>query len=624
MLNWRQQIKMKPGNLFHRAGKITPVWAAGLLAGFGLVAAGRADQDFGDITVSANAIYTGNTYHGYAEVRVLVQNRSHGTTHVVTLVSPDQAWDNGNRIGRLTRSATLAPETSEVLTLLQPPLPMPGDGQIHVELDGHSEGDINAPNRNGHVTGYYYGSPQPSVTLISRGLDFNTTDMALGTNAVVPHGHTYHGGHYYPVSPGGPASDPAENLRAETDVSDWSDNWLAYSPFDAVVVGADDLNAMPPPVFEALGDYLAAGGNIILAGQTGLPSAWHAWRKENLSDGTQYEIGFGHCFTFGSKNLSTLDDESIRVLREAVRESATYWRSLPGDANAANAAFPVVNNLKIPTRGIVAIMLAFIILIGPVNIIVLNRRKRRTWMLWTIPAISFATTMLVFAYSLLREGITPDTRIAGLTVLDQTSHHAATVGAAAFYCPLTPGGGLNFEFGTEATPLVQLGYGSGTAREVDWTQSQHFQRGWISSRVPAHFHLRKTETRRERIQVVNEDGKLQIINSLGAPVKSLWLADKDMNIYKVDNVDAGQKGVLAFSTLSGGLLKSGAGGLWRTIGFTAPTDSLDARAYLLPNTYIAVLDGNPFIENALGAAASPKRTRSSAVVFGILDPNDMP
>jgi hypothetical protein len=70
-----------------------------------------------------------------------------------------------------------------------------------------------------------------------------------------------------------------------------------------------------------------------------------------------------------------------------------------------NNSLKLVENLKIPTRGIIALMLIFVIAIGPLNIIVLNRRKRRTWMLWTIPAISLTTTLLVFAYSLLREGI---------------------------------------------------------------------------------------------------------------------------------------------------------------------------------------------------------------------------
>jgi hypothetical protein len=617
--------QMNTGKVFHRAGKCARVFILALLAGNFFVLPCPADEDFGDITVNANAIYTGNTFHGYAEVRVELQNRSHRTAHVVTLVSPNRSWNNGNSIERLSRSVTLAPEASQVVTLLQPPLPLDGDGLIRVEVDGREGGEINAPNANGHASGYYAGGSgsAPPVTFVSRSLNFDATSMALGTNAIVIHGPPMYGSHYHPTGYSVSASAPIENLRAETAVADWSDDWLAYTPFEAVVIGPADMGSLPPAVFGALGDYVSAGGTIILAGQTDLPAVWHFWRKQNLADGARYDIGLGQCFIFGSADLSTLDAESVRTLRDTVRAAALYWHSLPQDGNAANSVFPVVKNLKIPTRGIVVIMLAFVIIIGPVNLILLNRRKRRTWMLWTIPAISLVTTLLVFAYSLLREGITPDTRIAGLTVLDQVNHHAATIGATAFYCPLTPGGGLNFDFETEATPLVQSGNGSGVSRELDWTQSQHFQRGWVTARVPAYFHLRKSETRRERIQVTHENGRLQIVNSLGAPVTSLWFADQNMNFYQVNHVDAGQKGELVLSPRPGRAPGAGAGAIWRDLGFTASTNSLDAGKYLLPNTYIAVLDGNPFIENALGAAASPKRTRSSAVVFGILDPTDI-
>jgi len=59
----------------------------------------------------------------------------------------------------------------------------------------------------------------------------------------------------------------------------------------------------------------------------------------------------------------------------------------------------------------------------------------------------------------------------------------------------------------------------------------------------------------------------------------------------------------------------------RDLGFAAKSDALpgDSEKYLMPGTYLATLDGNPFIENALGSASSPKRTKSSAVVFGILE-----
>jgi hypothetical protein len=210
-------------------------------------------------------------------------------------------------------------------------------------------------------------------------------------------------------------------------------------------------------------------------------------------------------------------------------------------------------------------------------------------------------------------------------VLDQVSHQAATIGGEAFYCPLTPSGGLHFDTSTEATPLVNVDYSSGSSREVDWTQSQHFERGWVSARVPAYFHLRKSETRRERIQVLNEGGKLQIVNSLGAPIKSFWLADADLNLYQAENVGAGEKGGLVFAKNSAAYGKSGVSGMLRDLGFSASLGSLPDNpggAYLRPNTYIAVLDGNPFIENALGSSASAKHTKSLAVVFGVLDPEE--
>ncbi|HEY5232312.1 MAG TPA: hypothetical protein VIK35_02095 [Verrucomicrobiae bacterium] len=744
--------------MFSRVARIFLVFNFAFLISFC-----RAD-DFGDVSVDANAIYTGNTFHGYAEMRVNVQNRSHGKTHVVTLVYPNNAYGNyGNNISRLSRTVTIAPESSQVVSLLQPPLPAQGDGSIRVEVDYRHEGEVRAPNANDHCNYYSRGGGQSATVFISRSLDFDavehlfnanhgafTAAMAVGgpdasrrgydtqtwmpdtrrsgttnwleldyaapqiadkihvhqslysaSSGVVivtgisgtnlaripmssgvrissgagglsvteysfsatsepvktvrldfgkappyniavdaveisgPTGSAYasdarassdnsaSAGRY---APGSASADSIQSLRAESPVSGWSENWLAYSPFDTVVLNAADLNSMSPAVLGAIGDYLSAGGNVVLSGQAALPAAWHSSQKKNMRDGAEYDVGFGRCFAFNSENLGMLDPQSAQTLRDTVREAARYWQSLPDNSGAANAALPIVNSLKIPVRGIVIIMLAFVIIIGPVNIIYLNRRKRRTWMLWTIPAISFATTLFVFAYSLLREGITPDTRIAGLTVIDQTSHRAATIGGTAFYCPLTPGGGLHFDFGTEATPLVQIGYNSGTSREVDWTQSQHFTRGWVSARVPEFFHLRKSETRRERIQVINENGKMQIVNGLGAQIKSLWVADADMNFYEASNVAAGQKAGLILSKQSRISEKSGAQGLNHDFGFAiVRADELNDSAgkYLLPDTYIAVLDGNPFIENALGSASSPKRTKSSAVVFGILDPADI-
>ncbi|HTV43554.1 MAG TPA: hypothetical protein VMF08_23525 [Candidatus Sulfotelmatobacter sp.] len=719
----------------------------------------RAD-DVGDISADASAIYTGNTFHGYAEIRVDLQNRSHDKSHTVTLVFPNVSYGGGNDIRRLSRTVTLAPESLQTVSLLRPPLPTRGDGSIRVEVDDGHEGDIHAPNAGSHCD-YYARSDLPATVFISRSLDDNaiehlfnanqtafTPAMATGppdatgggsqpttwmpdtrlyrqTNwleldyatpqlvnkIVVYNGQFRHmqgditligmqgtniaripmsTGRQSRSGPGwleeydfktttvpvktvhldfgrtlsyniaidavqisGPSDsqwasnarassdnsamagayaggrsydDPVESLRAETAATEWSETWLAYSPLDAVVLGEADMASMSPAVFGAIGDYLNAGGNLVLFGGSDLPASWHPWTKKHVDGGTEYEVGFGRCFLFDSDSPDSLDRNTIQTLRTAIRESAMYWQSLPQDNGSAETLLPIHENIKAPVRGTVLVMLTFVLAIGPANLILLNRIKRRIWILWTVPAISFASTMLVFVYSLLREGITPDTRIGSITVLDQISHHSATYGGESFYCPLTPGGGLSFDYETEATPLVPLDNfrASGLSRDVDWSQTQHLTRGWVSARVPAYFHLRRSGTSRERIEVSHDNGSLQIVNGLGAPIRSLWLADGNMNFYEATDVPAGQKIGLIPAKQAHSLDKSGPEGLKRDIGFSAK--SADeylaggaAQSYLMPNTYIAVLDGNPFVENALTSDPNPKHTKSIAVVYGILE-----
>ncbi|MGH7993622.1 MAG: hypothetical protein ACREDQ_08905, partial [Limisphaerales bacterium] len=691
-------------------------------------------ESFGDISAAPEAMYSGNTFHGYAEMRVTLENHSMSRAHNVTLVFPNQAWNNGNCIQRLSRTVTLAPGARAIVPLWQPPLPINGDSSIRVEVDHRSAGNIRAPNADNHMSRYSRGGAP--VLFISRGLDseavehlFNanrsgfTAAMAIGapdadnrggnhlktwvpderrygktnwleldyappqmvdkisiysTQAPSPlgsivligtngtnvarlpmssarsssSGSSWIADFSFPVTTAavktvrlnfdrtppysigidavaisGPAGsawaadarassdnsaqvssyasgasspDVTESLRAELPVAEWSENWLAYTPFDAIALNAADFNGMPSGVVAAVGNYLQAGGNVFVFGEGDLPATWRSAQTNTLPDGVEYHVGLGTCFVSTAKTVSTLDPKTLQFLRSAVNLAARYWQSLPDDANTANAALPIVENLKVPVRGIVFIMLAFVVIIGPVNIVVLNRRKHRTWMLWTIPAISFAITLVVFAYSLLREGITPDTRISGLTVLDQAAHHAATVGATAFYCPLTPNGGLRFDFETEATPLVHMGYdgSGGSGREVDWTQAQQYRRGWVTARVPVYFHLRKSETRRERLQVEGHAGQWDAVNGLGAPIKSLWFADASGKIYRAENIAAGQKAGLAAA--SGTAISGGPGveGLVHDVGFAAHTETLEAsvKKYLLPGTLAAELDGNPLVE----------------------------
>ena len=409
-------------------------------------------------------------------------------------------------------------------------------------------------------------------------------------------------------------------LRCELPIPEWSESWLSYTPYDAVALSAADLKMLSPAAFSALWSYVECGGNVLVFGGTSVPEPWRAYSKNSIDQGELRHVGLGLCFAYDASQISALSSAEVKRISSAVDASGRVWQSLP-NLDTANQSFPVVDNYHVPVRGTVFIMLLFVIAIGPINLIFLSRTNRRTWLLWTIPAISFLTCVLVFAYSFLREGVTPDTRIAGITILDQANRRAATIGLTAFYCPLTPSQGLSFSPDTEATPLVETwNYGRGTSREVDWTQGQHFGRGWISARVPAHFYLRKSETRRERLEVENQNGQTTVVNGLGATIKNLWLADAGSHVFVAANIPAGQKFTLPASTA---LLKKeeqlGPRGLLEKAG--AQADLSDGTEFLQPNTYVAELDANPFIENGLGSKAHAARTKARAVVFGTLEPS---
>jgi hypothetical protein len=293
----------------------------------------------------------------------------------------------------------------------------------------------------------------------------------------------------------------------------------------------------------------------------------------------------------------------------------------------------------------VLLMLAFVLIIGPLNLFILSRMQRRIWLLWTIPAVALLTTTGMFAYSFFREGFTPDVRIEGLTYLDQVNRRAASMGLAAFYCPLTPSEGLFFSSETEATPLVEAwDYRSSSQREMDWTRGQHLGRGWVSARVPAHFALRKAENRRERLQLERSGNRLSIVNGLGAEITSLQLRDEAGQIHFASKVPAGQKAGLTLSTIDPVAPLPGSNATPLPVNSTNQVDLSNARAFahkcglgplasnvvaeasafLAPGTYIAELDGNPFLENALVSKGRASRNRVKSIVYGVLEPLSNP
>jgi hypothetical protein len=578
-----------------------------LLVLFG-VASGQA-RPFGEVDVTLESEPRGNATHGYSELWVRIVNKSE-TDHTVGLTFPKSNYSPGvDHLRAVTRRVTVeAGKTVRVPIAWPERITVSGSG-VGVTVDGRDFDETLSINRS--YRGYSYGStgsgPQPLV-LYSRTVNTQFPDWI-------------HNGRFKGML-AAPTMTTNDIIRADLTADLWSPNWLGYSRYDGVVVTADDLRIMPAEVRNAIGQYVEAGGSLLVLGpKPNLPGLWSVRQTNRLLPGLA-QVGFGECMVTDDSDISWWNADAYSMLFDMWKRSTAPWQREKPPAEA-NRAFPVVDDgISVPVRPLMALMFLFAIAIGPVNLLLLARYKRRLWLFWTVPVVSFFTCMLVILWMAVTEGWQGQARIEGLTILDERSRRASSVGWVGFYSPLMPRGGLHFSTDTEASfqngeEMYSYGYrrrsSSAAAVSIDWSNDQHFASGWLTPRVPAHFVIRKSELRRERVTIARTpDGGIEAVNGLGANITGFWYCDEAGKLYRTENIAAGERAKLQPTGKPTGNLK----GLrdlytmdWPTIVSRAKSE---APAILLPRSYFAILNGAPFLDDPM-PRVSNRRTQSAVI-----------
>jgi hypothetical protein len=411
--------------------------------------------------------------------------------------------------------------------------------------------------------------------------------------------------------------------RSNSPISAWSSHWLGYTRYDGIAVTREDLEELQRgsnetrAVLGTLWQYVETGGALIVLGpgQVNVPAGWLRQASERTGF-RQYQVGFGVCLVAPDRNGDKWPDDRWSTINSVLGQTASPFLSTK-PLTDLNTTFPVVDDLGVPVRGLFALMMIFGIALGPVNLVILSKKKKRIWMLWTVPALSAFTCMVVFGYMIFAEGWQGHARVGGITYLNEIDRRASSLGRTAFYSPLTPGDGLRFSDDTE----VHFPGGEfGTSCSIDWTQGQHLSRGWVTARVPAHYALRKCEPRRERLNIRREsNGTLNVVNALGADIQTLWVADEKGVLYTAGPIGAGERATLERSSKKPVRVRKHDS--WRRLytqsdwTTTANNAVRQPEEVLGPRTYLAVVEGSPFLEQGLRGAAVRANT---SVVLGLM------
>jgi hypothetical protein len=582
-----------------------------------LIAASAYAQDFGDISVKVETVMVAHSPSGYDEYRVTVINRSLTKSHRVAI---ETAGDpHINFVSEIRRVVEAAPSSAATIPMFKP---RGSDaGAWSVAIDG---GRQNRIVEDASRTSAWISHPKNAFYALS---SRDVERIGLMTESAVVEGFKDAGG-----------ESEVAYLAYKSPISEWSGNWLGYTGFDAVALSAEEWRQAPDAVRSALWRFAECGGSLLIIGAWEIPQQWRqrrinsveaeeegagVWRKLSVSlpDSAQsYNVGFGQVTTIDSASLKSILPDQWKALKLSWKNSRPTGKEY-GDIVDINKDFPVVERIGIPVRGLFVLMLAFVVVIGPINLIWLARRRKKIWMLWTVPVIALVACLAVTGFALLSEGVSATSRTEAFTILDESSHRATTIGWTAFYSPIAPSEGLHFSYDTDLAPVAPmyvLRYGGGADnRTIDFSNDQHLDSGWITARVPAYFRFRKSETRRERLTIRLSGGdSINVVNGLGADIRELWLADRDGRIYSAKEIRAGAEKRMSAASFGVVENKAGLRELFTLDDWLEGMKAVERtpQRYLKPGSYLAALDASPFVEEGLKGV---KTRKGRALVYGV-------
>ncbi len=589
-----------------------------LLAACLLFAVARASHgvQYGEVAVNMLEPFApvkGSYGYGWAALEFV--NDSDAEKRVTLRASADPSRNFFPCAVSVSRSYTLPPKSRSTGTWLLPAAIAPS-GRIAVEIDGQRQltemGSVpESVTPRGYWRGSVYGEAHPVVLgwevegRIRDGLEsLNEEYDSAVKGAAVNRASTF-------------------NMWRKRATGPWPEEWLGYSRALAVVLTPDEWWRLNAAARVAMLEYVSAGGAVLFVGEADLgvlardlPGAEiideppvPAWRVARLGLGT---------LSVTPADAALDGDAWDAVLR--MWEGSTSARTLSMSAARGEALLPLLARSPPPARMMLGGLLLFSIIIGPLNMIVLARLRRRVLLFVTTPLLGCIAAITVLGYGVVRDGITPIVRTRSVTLLDQRTQVATTLVHEACFAPLTPGAGLTFDLRCMVIPSTGEDYGdSGPRLVADTSGPQRYASGLVTARSANHFRLVRVATQRERIVMTRkEDGRVEALNGLGAAVSRLIVADQAGAVFVAENIPAGATAVMApvpsaqsHVVMEWASVLEGVASRPATAMYAEDESRYGDR--VPRNGYVAMLGSSLFIETGF---ASPTKHDARSVVIG--------
>lgn len=547
-----------------------------------------------DLALSVDSRWVGCDQGGYYPIRIRIANFAaprdlrfvFRTTESSDRIMPD-----------VVRRMRLETNKTAQFSLSVPMVSEGTSGRLIVYVDGSPVDDLET--RHSLSESSAYQGDHPSMLILSNASSIDTKPFQEAVNARVSASSSHHYGGYS----GGDdvAVLPLEGLP---------ESWVDYSGVDLIAIRWADYSKLRPAVRQSLKRWLVLGGRLVLT-ETGAPGrdlkalqpllaesrvATGDWMACDPSQRRFVAESSSSSYGAPSPAVTVAVDPSVN-LKSWGADSTDLFSTLsygrgaisvfpgnpfPGSRHEwswfLNSGGSEVNwgmrhgvsprgfsneflNFLIPGVGGVPIysflvlITLFAVIIGPVNYMVLARRRQQYLMVLTIPALAFVTSLAMFLYSFVSDGFSIRSRTMSVTWLDPQSNTAFSWGRTALYAPVAPSAGVKFSPDCAVYPIwpQTAGFEGGT---LDWSSnSQQFTRGWLRSKTWTQFMTVDAREERGRIELAqpSADGKtLRASNGLTCGLKLLLVRTPGGEIYLGRDLPPGASADLQLDTTGAG------------------------------------------------------------------------
>jgi len=574
-----------------------------LLAGLSGRLAPAQDFDFNGVRGVVRSPWPERLGRGYAPVWVTVENEAERAVDVELRIGTSFRRSSAPE-GAASIALRLAPGELRAVELLAPFHRQVGQSTALSTRVGASSvwtafnTGTFAAHSDDRVLAWVSPQPLPAGTIERIADQLGRDDPATGLSRGSPTHSSW-------------ASDP-EWVAFELGPDSLPSRAAAWTSVDVVV-----LDARRAPLtglaLGALESHLHAGGLVVVLGDDSAVRALLGAGAEPEArfrgpafgvDGELWRVGFGQLVRLpaAAGELERAADRTalIGALNAVHGGGGAEGVLVPGSgASYGGHSLSSRNHLTdLPIGLFVLALIAFTILVGPVNLFVLKRRGRPGLLVVTIPVISAVASLSILGAGLWSQGLGLKGQLESATWLDQRTGRAVTLAAH----DLTPALRSPELLPARGTTVHSTAYLGSISREftVEHGDGLRMTGGWLPVRTPATLLVTSDAPARARLEVTRGPAGLEVTNALGVTVKELALRDSESAVYSLPAGQALAPGATArLEPALGKLLLSG----------------LAERLRPAPLSYFAVVERNPFAD-MLGL--KPELSFESHVVQGIL------